>query len=244
MNKRAGGKAQQKRIADAAARKNRRQKVIAFGGLGVLAILMFFQGPKLMKAFGGSDTAPEAISATPAAPVPKRDYRALRLLKANGADPFAARTLADNDPRAGSVPGPEGTRDPFVPTAGSGPATSTPAPTPTPTVVPTPTPALTPLPVVGAPRPGAFAKPGWIVVLASIETRIGRASAESFARTARRKGIGSVSVLDSSTRKPLRAGYYVVYTGPVASLSAVQRSAARVQAIGYRTAYVRQILRY
>jgi SPOR domain len=244
MKKRPGGKAQQKRIADAAARKNRRQKVIAFGGLVVLAILMFFQGPKLMKAFGGSDTStPEAIAATPAVPIPKRDYRALRLVKANGGDPFAARTLTDNDPRAGSVPGPEGTRDPFVPTAGSGPATPTPAPAPTPTA-PTPTPALTPLPVVGAPRPGAFAKPGWIVVLASIETRIGRASAESFARTARRKGIGSVSVLDSSTRKPLRAGYYVVYTGPFASLSAVQRSAARVQAIGYRTAYVRQILRY
>jgi hypothetical protein len=73
---------------------------------------------------------------------------------------------------------------------------------------------------------------------------VGRASAERFAALARRNGLGSISVLDSSTRKPLRAGYYVVYTGPFASLPAVQRSAAHVQAIGYRTAYVRQILRY
>ena len=53
-----------------------------------------------------------------------------------------------------------------------------------------------------------------------------------------------LAVLDSSTRKPLRAGYFVVYTGPFASLSAVQRSAAHVHAFGYRTAYVREILRY
>ena len=238
MRKRSGGKAQQKRIADAAAKKQRRQKVIAFGGLGVLAILMFIQGPKLLNALGGPDTStPAAVAATPAPPVrdSEKKARALRLLK-TGPNPFASRFLPDNDPQAGSVPGPGGTHDPFAPGAGPRPATPAPAPAAAPVAAP--------LPVVGTPKPGAIAKRGWIVVLASVPTRVGRASAERFAALARRNGLGSSSVLDSSTRKPLRAGYYVVYTGPFASLPAVQRSAAHVQAIGYRTAYVRQILRY
>ena len=81
-------------------------------------------------------------------------------------------------------------------------------------------------------------------MLASVQTRLGRAYAERFATASGRNGLGSVSVLDSSTRKPLRSGYFVVYTGPFASLAAVQRSAAHVRAFGYRTAYVREILRY
>ena len=72
----------------------------------------------------------------------------------------------------------------------------------------------------------------------------GRAYAERFATRRAADGLGTVSVLDSSTRKPLRAGYFVVYTGPFATLAAVQRSAAHVHAFGYRTAYVREILRY
>lgn len=233
MRKPSGSKAQQKRIAAAAAKKQRRQKVIAFGGLGVLAILMFIQGPKLLDAFGGSDAATAALPepTVTSGRATGKDRRALRLVKATGADPFASRSLADNDPRAGSVSGPGGTHDPFVPDAASR----------------SDTPAATPLPgkiVVGTPRRGAVAKRGWIVVLASVETRVGRSRAERFARGARRSGLRSISVLASSSRKPLRAGYYVVYTGPFRSLSAVQRSAARVQAFGYRTAYVRQILRY
>jgi hypothetical protein len=237
VTKTSGGKAQQKRIAAAAAKKARRQKVIAFGGVGVLAILMFFQGPKLLKAFGGTATPKAtAVAGTPLPSEPKTGSRALRLLKVTGNDPFLARKLADRDPRAGSVPGPTGTHDPFGKSATSQPATPTPAPAVTP--------AEAPLPVVGDLRPGAFARRGWIVVLASVQTRVGRAYTERFARGARRKHIGSISVLDSSTRRPLRAGYYVVYTGPFASLPAVQRSAAHVQASGYPTAYVRQVLRY
>ena len=236
MRKRSS-KAQRKRIADAAARKQRRQKVIAFGGLGVLAILMFIQGPKLLKALGGPDAStPAAVAATPVAPVPHSGARALRLLKVTGADPFAPRTLADNDPRAGSVPGPSGTHDPFAPGAASTPATPAPAPAAMP--------VATPLPVVGTPKPGAIAKRGWIVVLASVPFRSGRSSAERFAKQVRRSGLRAISLLNSSTREPLRAGYFVVYTGPYATLPAVQRAAARVHAFGYSTAYVRQIIRY
>ena len=240
MRKPSGSKARQQRVANAAAAKQRRTKVMAFGGLGVLAILLFIQVPKLL---GGSESpAPAVVAAAPVTTAPEtgRDARALRLLKATGTDPFATRSLADNDPRAGSVSGPGGTHDPFA-----GPATSAPPP---PAAPPTEDPVAAPITgkiVVGTPTPGAVAKRGWIVVLASVQTRLGRAYAERFATKVRRNGLGSpVSVLDSSTRKPLRSGYYVVYTGPFASLASVQRSAAHVHAFGYRTAYVREILQY
>ncbi len=233
MRKPSGSRAQQKRIAAAAAKKERRKKVIAFGGLGVLAILMVIQGPKLLNLLGGPGAStPAAVGETPVGPVPDigKKTRALRLLKAAGTDPFISRSLADNDPQAGYVSAPAGTHDPFTPSSAMPAA-----------------PSAAPLPgkiVVGTPQPGAVAERGWIVVLASVPTSMGRPFAERFAGRARGKGLGAISVLVSSTRKPLRAGYYVVYTGPFASLSAVQRSAAHVQAFGYRTAYVREILRY
>jgi SPOR domain len=160
---------------------------------------------------------------------------------AGGGDPFAAHALADNDPQVGAVPSPDGSRDPFAPSRSASapppaasPSSSAPASTP---------PTLPNQIVVGTPKAGAVAKPGWIVVLASIQTRLGRNYAERFASRVRNNGL-EVEVLDSSTRKPLRAGYYVVYTGPYATLGAVQRAAAHVHAFGYRTAYIRQILRY
>ncbi len=98
--------------------------------------------------------------------------------------------------------------------------------------------------MVGTPSsPNAVAKHGWIVVLASVRTGAGRAYAERVATGARGR-LGTVSVLDSSTRRPLRAGYFVVYTGPYGSRSAVQRAAGTAHSAGYRTAYVREIVRY
>ena len=232
----------QKRQAVAAAAKQRRQKVIAFGGLGVLLILLVIQGPKLLDAFGGSESpTPAAAPVFPVAPAPTdRSNRALRFLKANGVDPFAIRAIAGNDPRAAAVSAPAGTRDPFAASGGSGDPSSTPTPAPTP-------PPVAQLPkriVVGTPTPGAVGERGWIVVLASIQTQVGRGHAERFATRVRGTGVDSVSVLNSSNRRPLRSGYWVVYTGPFATLSAVQRAAAHVRAFGYRTAYVREILRY
>ena len=72
-------------------------------------------------------------------------------------------------------------------------------------------------------------------VLASIRTRAGRTYAERFAARVRRNGL-DVSVLDSSNSKPLRSGYFVVFTGPYESRPQGQRSAAHVHAFGYRTA--------
>ena len=68
--------------------------------------------------------------------------------------------------------------------------------------------------VIGRPGGHRVAKRGWIVILASIPTRNGRSAALSFARGARRS-VGGLSVLNSSNRRPLRGGYWVVYKGPV-----------------------------
>jgi SPOR domain len=240
----AGTRARQKRAATAAAAKQRRQLIVAVGGLAVLAILLVIQGPKLLDAFGGSrEPAPAALPVAPVASTPSEEVQgagqALRFLKGAG-DPFATRRLANNDPKAGSVASPDGVKDPFALKAAA------PAPAAAPDPAAPPAPAAPMLPnriVVGTPTPGAVAKRGWIVVLASIQTHAGRGYADRFASRVRNNGL-SVSVLNSSTRKSLRSGYYVVYTGPFASLAAVQRSAAHVRAFGYRTAYVREILRY
>ena len=244
MRNRGGSKAQRQRAAIAAAAKERRQKVIAFGGLAVLAILLVIQGPKLLDAFGGSSD-PVAAPSPPAAVVPEAEPQdtgeALRKLQGSR-DPFATRGLGDEDPQAGAVSGPPGIDDPFAPRA----LASAPAPEATTTTEPEPEPPAPSLPnriVLGTPKAGAEAKRGWIVVLASIQTRLGRSYAERFASRVQARGL-DVDVLDSSTNKPLRSGYYVVYTGPFASLEAVQLSASHVHAFGYRTAYVREILRY
>jgi len=236
----------QKRLAKAQAAKEKRQKVIAFGGLGVLAILLVIQGPRLLDLIGGSnDSAAVGAPLVPAdATNPKKSTtspRALRFLKGSGSDPFASRSLANNDPKPGSVSAPAGSHDPFQPNARASASSPVAAPATAPAPAPSPLPKQI---VLGTPTPGAVGRHGWIVVIASIQTRVGRAYAEKFALRARRNGLGSVSVLNSSTRKPLRAGYFVVYTGPFATLSAVQRSAAHVHAFGFRTAYVREILRY
>ena len=214
--------------------------MIALGLLGVLGVMLVIQGPRILDAFGGS-SSPSAASRlvpTPAAPDENARPPALRF-KGNGTDPFAARSLADNDPKAAAVAGPDGAKDPFVNGAARDPGS--------PNAERNPDPVAQALPgkiVVGTPRSGAVAKQGWIVVLASIRTGAGRQYAERFATRVRLNGLASVSVLDSSSNKPLRSGYFVVYTGPFATLADVQRSAAHVHAFGYRTAYIREILRY
>jgi hypothetical protein len=233
--------ARAKRRKTAAEQKARRQKVFVAVGLGVLGILLFIQGPKLLDALGGDDPIAAPAPAPIVPPKTEDQERAYRMLpKQPAADPFVTRSLSDGDPQAATVvSGPSGTRDPF---AQSGAAPSQAASAPTPEAAPAP---ITGDIVVGTPAsPNAVAERGWIVILASIRTSAGKAYAERVANTARSRRLGDVSVLDSSSRKPLRAGYYVVYTGPFESLSAVQSSAAKVRSSGYRTAYVREILRY
>lgn len=231
-----------RRRANVAASKQRRQMMIAIGGFVILAILLVIQGPRMLDLFRGSGgpavAAPLPVTTVALTPKTNHAGRAL-LFKGGGSDPFAGRSLTDNDPRAGVVPIPVGAKDPFSGGGGALAARTAGAPASAPPPQP-----LSKRIVVGTPTPGAVAKRGWIVVLASIQTRAGRSYAEQYASRVRRDGLGTISVLDSSTRKPLRAGYYVVFTGPFATLGAVQRSADHVHALGYRTAYIREILRY
>jgi hypothetical protein len=237
-------KAAEKRRAAAVASKERRKKVLAFGGLGLLAVILFIQGPKLLELF----TGPAATVAAPATPGPATSEqpaapsKELQALRASGVDPFAVRSIADNEPKPGSVPAPAGVSDPFQEI--SSPQPAAPVATPKPAAAP----PAQPLPgtiVVGTPKePNAVGKRGWIVVIASIPVRSGRLSAERFAKQVRADGLRTIGVLESSRRKPLRAGYFVVYNGPYSTLSAVQRAASHVRAFGYRTAYVREIIRY
>jgi hypothetical protein len=212
--------------AAAAAAKQRRQKIFVIVGFVLFLALMGYEVPKLLNRGGGT-----ATTAAPPAPVtttakPKTIPKVLRA--GSPADPFAGRVLASSDPQVGPpLPG----RDPFT-----SPATQASAPT-----------ATGPLPetiVIGSPTASGATVHGWIVILASIPTRQGQASAESFARSARRDGIGSVAVLNSSNRRPLRGGYWVVYTGPVRTVSAAEQLASSVHGTGYRAAYVRELIEY
>ena len=221
--------AQRRRSAYAAARaaKERRQKIFLVVLLVAVVGVLAWELPGLIKRLNGSSSSP---TVTPApvrnAPTP---HTLPKHFKSTVSDPFVVRALSNQDSRIGPSIG----RDPFAapPTAG------------TPSV---PAVASQPLPeqiVIGTPS-GKGSTHGWIVILASIPTRDGQASAQAFARAARRNGIASVSVLNSSNRRPLRGGYWVVYTGPVATISQAEQLAGRIHNGGYSGAYVRELIVY
>jgi hypothetical protein len=206
----------------------RRKKIFVVIGLFALVVLLAIQGPKTLDLLSSeTDVAPAPIPATtPATTTPAPPPRELKsLLASSGADPFKRRSTGSGDPRPVEVAGPEGARDPFKP------ATITEVIAPERIIIGTPTPGRTPT-------------IGYIVVLASIRTSAGRSVAERIATNARKDGLGEVGVLDSSTRRPLRAGYYVAYAGPYSSGAAVRDAAAQAHALGYRTAYIRELVRY
>jgi hypothetical protein len=211
--------------AAAAAAKQRRQKIFVIVGFVLFLAVMGYEVPKLLHRGGGTATAvaPPAPATTAK---PKTIPKALRT--GSPADPFAGRVLASGDPKVGpALPG----RDPFASPAvqASAPTTSGPLPE---TIV------------IGSPTATGATVHGWIVILASIPTRQGQASAESFARSARQNGVGDVAVLNSSNRRPLRGGYWVVYTGPVRTVSSAESLASSMHASGYRAAYVRELIEY
>jgi hypothetical protein len=137
----------------------------------------------------------------------------------------------------GSVPNPPGLHDPFA--SGSSPEGATAPPAPT-----VPGPAIKGTIVIGKPGSGTVAQHGWIVILASIPTAKGKGAATSFAAAAKRAGVGSPSILNSSNRRPLRGGYWVVYTGPFSTLGEVNRGAGAVHGRGFTSAYIRQLIVY
>jgi hypothetical protein len=201
-----------------AAAKRRRQTILLIVLAAVLAALLAWQLPKVLEQSSASTPSaapPAAVTATPrGANSPRRPA---------GGDPFGGNPLPNQDARAVTAGG----ADPFK---GGGPAVVTQQPIPGQIVI-------------GRPGGHRVASHGWIVILASIPTRNGHASAVQFARRARAR-VGSLSILNSSRRRPLRGGYWVVYSGPYPTLAAVSRRAGAIHSSGYGTAYVRELITY
>jgi hypothetical protein len=225
--------------AAAAAAKQRRQRILA-GVLGVILIaVLVYEVPKLVKALGGnSSSSTPPLVAPPKVPLPKNSESLLKALRrASASDPFSQQLAVNSDPTPRDVGPPRGSVDPFAGT--SSPVSSTQAPPP-----PASTTVLPEKIVIGTPGGGRKATHGWIVILASIPTAQGKGSATSFAVKARSRGLSPVSVLNSSNRRPLRGGYWVVYTGPYATLNAVTTRSGSVHSLGYPTAYIRELIVY
>jgi hypothetical protein len=215
--------------ATKAAAKQRKQRIFVGVLAVVFALLLVYEVPRTLKLVGKSDGAPVvATQSVPATAPPSSD--AVKRLdgSGNGADPFAIRGVPNGDTRVAPADGP----DPFM-----APAAATHA---------APAPAAAALPqqiVIGRPGGNRVAKRGFIVILASIPTRNGRGDAISFARRARHN-VGGLSILNSSHSRPLRGGYWVVYSGPYPTLGGVSKHAGEIHAAGYRTAYIRQLIAY
>jgi hypothetical protein len=223
--------------------KQRRQKLMV-AGLGVLLLLLLaVQLPKLLNRGGSSSSpsTPTVVSTTPAV-IPdaagaqsSKAYRAA--LRQAPHDVFTARQLSSEN-TLGAVATPAGLHDPFAPPHSAQAAVAPPSQKPV---------TASPLPgtiVVGTPGANKITVQGWIVILASIPTAQGADAANSFAAQARKAGFGAVSVLNSSNRKPLRGGYWVVYTGPYNTLAQVSTLADTIHSSGFKTAYIRQLVMY
>jgi hypothetical protein len=184
----------------------------------VLAAMVAYELPHLLRRSAGSSSAASTVPTGSAA----HRVKTVRHQHAGG-DPFGGNPLPNQDARAVTAGGP----DPFK--GGPQPAV-----------------AQRPIPgqiIIGRPGGHRVATHGWIVILASIPTRNGHSSAVHFARGARAR-VGSLSILNSSRRRPLRGGYWVVYSGPYPTLSAVSRRAGSVHSAGYRSAYIRELITY
>jgi hypothetical protein len=225
--------------------KERRQLYLVIG-LGVLLVIVLAV-EVLPRLAGGSSasTATPPAPATPTVSTPStaaasanahqnRELR--RALRQPAKDPFnGAVTGAPSS--LGSVPNPPGLHDPFASASAPESAIAPAAPKP-------PGPAIKGTIIIGNPGAGTVAEHGWIVILASIPTAKGKTAATSFAAAAKRAGVGSPSILNSSNRRPLRGGYWVVYTGPFTTLGQVNRNASAVHGRGFTSAYIRQLIVY
>jgi hypothetical protein len=222
-----------RRVRERAA-KERRKKIFLVAGLVLFAVVMAIQVPRtlgMLKSDSSSSSPSGGVTTTASRASAGKLRRAPRFLRtATAGDPFAARSIADGETRPGADSA--GVNDPFEPDSAA-PASLIPR-------------VALPIPqriIVGTPGRRA-PKVGWTVVLASIPTSSSRAQALRFARSARAHGVRGAGVLKSSTRNRLRPGYWVVYKGMYRRLPSVERAAAAVHARGYRTAYIRQLVRY
>ncbi len=82
---------------------------------------------------------------------------------------------------------------------------------------------------------------GWTIALAALPQTAGRAVALARARTARKRGLPQVGVLDSSRYASLHPGYWIVFSG-VYSSEAEATSALEDARRASRTAVVRHVV--
>jgi hypothetical protein len=222
--------------------KERRQKVMVAVGAVLLLVLLVFQLPKLLNRGGGSSSSALPTTVTPTTQaVPDTAAQSVKAYHAAMKQPphdlFTVRRVS-GDNTLGSVATPAGLHDPFAKPHTVQAAIAPPTQKPV---------TASPLPgtiVVGTPGANKVTVQGWIVILASIPTAQGATAANSFAATARKGGFGAVSVLNSSNSKPLRGGYWVVYTGPYNTLAQVSTAADTIHGSGFKTAYIRQLVMY
>jgi hypothetical protein len=239
------------KFADAAVAKQRRQKIIVIVGCVLLVLILAYEVPHTLKMLNKSSAAPAAstaapsVSSTPAtAAAAVTGGKALRALRRHSPiDPFSSGQVAGGVPSYGAVASPKGLRDPFVATGSSSDSSASTSSSSTVTS----TPAVHILPkqiVIGQPGAGRVSSHGWIMILASVPTGQGRAKATQVAKQARNHGVTFVSILNSSKSRPLRGGYWVVYTGPYPTLGSVNTAAKHVHASGFGDAYVRELIVY
>jgi len=232
-----GVSTRRRRRHQAAEAKARRQKKLAIGGAVLLAVVLVVQLPRTLNMLNGgeSDTSAAPASAVPT-PTPARSANGLRaprfVRSGPRVDPFAGR-IADGEPAPVAVGPPPGRVDPF---ADNTPAPAAPKPAAQPYVPKTI--------VLGTPRAGRVPTVGYIVILASVPEANGRRAADQIANRAANKGIDGVGVIQSSTRKTLRAGYYAVYVGLFKSQEAAANAARGMHARGYGDAYTRTLVRF
>jgi hypothetical protein len=233
--------------ANAAAAKQRRQKILVIVGLVLLALILAYEVPHTLKLLKGSSptaATPATSVVTPSAGAQAHASSALSALRRHApVDPFSVTQIEAGVSNFGQVANPPGLRDPFAGTGAAAPPSQTTTGSTGGTVAP-PAHILPKQIVIGQPGGGRVASHGWILILASIPTEQGRSSATTVAERARNKGLAFVSVLNSSNRRPLRGGYWVVYTGPYPSLGAVNSASTHVHASGFGDAYIRQLIVY
>ena len=82
---------------------------------------------------------------------------------------------------------------------------------------------------------------GWTIVLASVPQAEGRRIAVTRARQARRRGLPTIGILDSSRYASLHPGYWVVFTGIYASEAEATSALQRARRV-VRTATVRRVV--
>jgi hypothetical protein len=238
LARRTKAKAAQQRAA-----KERRQRYMVIGLAVLLVLVLVYEVPKLMKSTGSSSTgvAPVAVTPVPVAPTAESVHQSTALkaaLKQAPRDVFTGQA-SGSATTLGSVATPPGLHDPFA-----SPTSSEASVVPVTPTAPPKTPQLPGKIVLGTPGAGKVAVTGWIVILASIPTEAGESSATSFANTAAKAGIGKPSILNSSNRRPLRGGFWVVYTGPYTSLTLVSAAADNVHKSGFTSAYIRELIVY